>query len=113
MSDKKSVDQLLRFQRKLKTNMAGAKPVTGKKMREVTKQQRVPALGRIGDKVYTTEGLEKKAVFQVGLNIKVSTKFNCIEPINSEHIERLEPESVRVKQIPEIKSHTYRTEFRF
>ena len=67
--------------------------------RAAKKQQRVPALGRIYDKIYTTEGLEKKAVFPVRPNIKFSTTFNCVEPINSEHNELLEPENVRVKKL--------------
>ena len=46
VGDEESVHQL-RFRRKRKTNIAGEKPVNGKQMREVTKQQRVPASGRI------------------------------------------------------------------
>ena len=70
----------------------------GKQTQEVTKQQRVPAFGKIVDKVYATEGLEKKTGFPVGPNIRFSATFNCAKPINSGHIERLEPESVRVKK---------------
>ena len=66
--------------------------------RAAKKQQRVPAFGRIDDKIYTAEGLEKKAVFPVGPNIKFSATFNCAEPINPEHNEWLEPESVRGKK---------------
>ena len=38
--------------------------------RAAKKQQRVSAFGRIDYTIYTTEGLEKKAVFTVGPNIK-------------------------------------------
>ena len=61
------------------------------------KQQRVPVFGRIDDKIYTTEGLEKKAIFPIGPNIKFCTTLNCAEPINSEYNEWLGPKSVRVK----------------
>ena len=53
----------------------------------------------INDEIYTTEGLEKKAVFPVGPKIKLSTTFNFAEPTSSEHGERLEPESVRVNNV--------------
>ena len=53
----------------------------------------------INNKIYATEILEKKSVFPVGPNIKFSTTFDCAEPINSEHNEWLEPESVRVNNV--------------
>ena len=59
MRDEESVYQL-RFRRKCKTNMIGAKTVTSKQIREMkNQQQRVPAFGRIYDKMFTTDSLEK------------------------------------------------------
>ena len=44
------------------------------------------------------QGVEK-TVFPVGPKIRLSTTFNFAEPINSEHKEWLELESVRVNKI--------------
>ena len=52
--------------------MTEAKPVTSKQMRKV-KKQRVPAFGRIDNKINTV-GLEK-VVFPVSWKIKVPTTF--------------------------------------
>ena len=62
------------------------------------KRLEVPALEMIQDKVYN-EGLEKKYVSLVGPKVKSSTISSCAEPINSEHNEWLEPESVRVNKV--------------
>ena len=97
MSDEESVHQL-RFQRERKTNMAGAKPVTSKQIRKVKKQQRVPAFGRIDNKICTEKDWRRKLFFPVGPKTKLATPFYVAKPIISEHNELLESERVRVRK---------------
>ena len=68
-------------------------------MRDVKKQQKGPAFGRIDNKIYTEKDWRRNPFFSVGSKVKLSTTFHFAKPINSEHNERLEPESVREENV--------------
>ena len=86
MSDEQTVHQYskmtLRSRRKSVRDITGGKTLVSRAAKKLI----VPALGKINDKIYT-EGLWKRTVFPVGLEIKLSTTFSFDEPIKSKHNE--------------------------
>ena len=107
---------VLRSRRKRVRYLTGGKTLVSKAIKKLERS----ALEMIRSGKIYTERFEKKAVFPVGPKIKLSTKFNFAELINSEHNEWLETEIVRVnnvatsqycRNVPEIKSHKYKMDF--